>query len=70
MTILLKKEVLKKAIYDRGFTHNEFALYSKISKGYLSQLLNGLRNPSITTVKKILKTLKKGYVRDDLFELK
>lgn len=67
MPMIIKRDAFEEALGEKGFTLNQLALYTKISKSYLSQLKNGKRNPSPKTIEKILKVLK-GYKRSDIFE--
>lgn len=67
MPIKVKREILEDALNKRGKTHNWFAKFVlKCSSGFLSQLLNGHRNPSVKMTKKILKYFEE-YSYDDLF---
>jgi len=67
--LLLKdKKVTKVLIAEKGYTLRTYSKVIGISHPYLSQVLNGKRNPSATTAHKIASGL--GLKVDDLFNIK
>lgn len=50
----------------RGISQMELAKLSNVSSGYISELENGLKSPSINTICRLAKTL--GCRPEELFE--
>lgn len=66
--IKLKAEALRERIARRNLTQNGFALqHVKISPGYMSELVNGIKSPSPAVRRRMLAALKETDF-DSLFE--
>jgi transcriptional regulator with XRE-family HTH domain len=59
---------MRRILARKNMSQNWFATRIGTSSGYMSQLINGARNPSPEMREKILKVLKE-YQFDDLFYL-
>jgi len=71
MVVLVKMDRLKEEIAKKNLSHTEFSNRAGISKGYMSQLMGGERNPSPALRKRILEALELGNNDfDSLFEIK
>ncbi len=64
-----KSNEIKKILIRRNISQNYFAILVGPSSGYMSQLMNGSRNPSPILRERIMKKLPK-HKFDDLFEIK
>jgi len=58
LKVALKTREIKEKLARRNISQNNFARILKISRGYMSQLFSGTRNPSAGLRKKIMKELK------------
>lgn len=68
MKVQLKSNNMRRILARKNMSQNWFATCVGTSSGYMSQLINGVRNPSPEMRKKILETLQE-YQFDDLFYL-
>jgi len=69
MKVLLKSKEIKKILIRKNKSQNWFAYKLEISSGYMSQLMDGSRNPSPKLRERIMKKLPE-HKFDDLFEIK
>lgn len=69
MKVFLKSKEVKKRLILKNKSQNWLANRLEISSGYISQLMDGSRNPSPRLRRKILSTFPKSKF-DDLFEIK
>lgn len=51
-------ETLKQILKERNMSHTDFAKKLKVSKGFVSFVINGKRNVTLDTLYKIAKILK------------
>lgn len=68
MKVKLNSETLRRILARKNKSQNWFAKRIGTSSGYMSQLMNGSRNPSPKMREKILNTLKDCDF-DDVFSL-
>lgn len=66
MKVFLRKKTIKRIIIRKNKSQNWFAKQIKISSGYMSQLMDGSRNPSPKVREKIMNNLPENTF-DDLF---
>jgi len=69
MKVLLKSKEIKKILIRKNKSQNWFAHKLEVSSGYMSQLMDGSRNPSPKLRERIMKKLSE-HKFDDLFEIK
>lgn len=69
MRVKLRSEVIKRILLRKNKTQNWLAHRLEISTGYMSQLMEGTRNPSSKLREKIMNYLP-DFGFDDLFEIK
>jgi len=69
MKVLLKSKEIKKILIRKNKSQNWFAHKLEVSSGYMSQLMDGSRNPSPNLRERIMNRLPE-YKFDDLFEIK
>jgi len=68
LKVKLKASAIRRYLAKKSKSQNWFARHIGISSGYLSQMLNGTRDPSPRMRRKILDILS-GYEFDELFTL-
>jgi len=68
LKVKLNAPTIRRYLAKKSRSQNWFARHIGISSGYLSQMLNGTRDPSPRMRRKILDVLA-GYEFDDLFTL-
>lgn len=66
--VRIRKEQVELILTNKNKSHNWLADRANISKGYLSQIMNGDRYPSGKVREKILKVLKDSTF-DEIFEI-
>lgn len=69
MKVNLRNETIKRILLRKNKTQNWLAHRLEISTGYMSQLMEGTRNPSPKLREKIMNYLP-DFGFDDLFEMK
>jgi len=69
MKVSLKNKEIKKILIRKNKSQNWFAHRLEVSTGYISQLMDGSRNPSPRLREQIMKHLP-DHKFDDLFEIK
>ena len=69
MKVYIRNKEVKKILIRKNKSQNWLAYKLEISSGYLSQLMDGSRNPSPKLRERIMKKLPE-YKFDDLFEIK
>ncbi len=69
MKVYIRRKEVKKILIRKNKSQNRLACSLEISSGYMSQLMNGSRNPSPKLRERIMKKLP-GHKFDDLFEIK
>ena len=69
MKIYIRNKEVKKILVRKNKSQNWFAHKLEISSGYMSQLMDGSRNPSPKLRERIMKKLPEQKF-DDLFEIK
>jgi len=69
MKVYFKANVIQKKLFRKNKSQNWLAEQFGISSGYMSQLMDGSRNPSPALRIKILKVFR-GHEFDDLFVIK
>ena len=69
MKVYMRRKEVKKILIRKNKSQNRLACSLEISSGYMSQLMNGLRNPSPKLRERIMKKLPE-HKFDDLFEIK
>jgi len=71
MVVAIRSEAIRKILARKNMSQNWLAKQLKVSSGYMSQLMTGVRNPSPDLRIKILERLKmdeSGF--DRIFEIK
>jgi len=69
MKVYMRRKEVKKILIRKNKSQNRLACSLEISSGYMSQLMNGSRNPSPKLRERIMKKLPE-HKFDDLFEIK
>ena len=69
MKVYIRRKEVKKILIRRNKSQNWLAYKLEISSGYMSQLMDGTRNPSPKLRERIMKKLPE-HKFDDLFEIK
>lgn len=69
MKVYIRRKEVKKILIRRNKSQNWLAYKLEISSGYMSQLMDGTRNPSPKLRERIMKNLSEQKF-DDLFEIK
>lgn len=69
MKVYLKRNVIQKKLFRKNKSQNWLAKQFGITSGYMSQLMDGSRNPSPVLRVRILKVFR-GHEFDDLFVIK
>lgn len=69
MKVLLKNKAIKEILIRKNKSQNWLAHRLEVSSGYMSQLMEGSRNPSPKLRERILNNLPE-HKFDDLFEIK
>lgn len=69
MKVYMRRKEVKKILIRKNKSQNWLARRLEISSGYISQLMNGSRNPSPKLRERIMKKLPE-HKFDDLFEIK
>jgi transcriptional regulator with XRE-family HTH domain len=69
MKVYMRRKEVKKILIRKNKSQNQLACSLEISSGYMSQLMNGSRNPSPKLRERIMKKLPE-HKFDDLFEIK
>ena len=69
MKVYLKTNVIQKKLFRKNKSQNWLAEQFGISSGYMSQLMDGSRNPSPVLRVRILKVFR-GHEFDDLFVIR
>jgi len=69
MKIYIRNKEVKKILVRKNKSQNWFAYKLEISSGYMSQLMDGSRNPSPKLRERIMEKLPE-HKFDDLFEIK
>lgn len=69
MKVSLKNKEIKKILIRNNKSQNWLAHRLEVSTGYMSQLMDGSRNPSPKLRERIMDNLSQ-YTFDDLFEIK
>lgn len=68
MRVFLKRKAIEEILIRKNKTQNWFAYQVEVSTGYMSQLMDGSRNPSAKVRERIMARLP-DYSFDDLFIL-
>ena len=69
MKVYFKTNVIQKKLFRKNKSQNWLAKQFGITSGYMSQLMDGSRNPSPVLRVRILKVFR-GHEFDDLFVIK
>ena len=69
MKVKLRENKIKRILIRKNKSHNWLAYKVEISSGYMSQLMDGSRNPSPKLRERIMNILP-GHEFDDLFVIK
>ena len=69
MKVYMRRKEVKKILIRKNKSQNWLARRLEISSGYMSQLMNGSRNPSPKLRERIMKKLPE-HKFDDLFEIR